>query len=193
MDRKELINKGAEAVRNTPHLFNIYKQFLIEDWGRLPQGCFQCQFNSYFNKWKNQILSNNIIKMEKQANINKTYVLKDKSANKYLYGEVYSNYSPDEHWIKYLDLKPEGKNLFLVLPEGVSRTDEDQATEEEFKKKELSDLQEQEDVVADSENAELEISEEGNSEEVVSENTEDLQEQEDVVEDKPKRGRKKQD
>lgn len=222
MDRKELINKGAAAVRNTPHLFNAYKQFLLEDWGKLPEGCFGCKFNSYFNKWKNQVLSNNIIKMEEQINANKTYVLKDKSTNKYLYGEVYSNYSPDGHWIKYLKLIPEGKELFMVLPEGISRTDEDQATEEEFKKKELNEEPETGDAVVNEtivfdEKTSDELNEEPKNEDQVSDSinevdaesngiieiaSEELSNQkeviteeptnEDPVEENPKRGRKKQ-
>lgn len=167
MERKELINKGADAVRNTPHLFDAYKQFLLQDWGSLPQGCFGCQFSNHFNKWKNQVLTDNITKMEKPINnTNKTYVLKDKSINKYLYGEVYSNYSSDEHWIKYLELKPDAKNLFLVLPATVDRTETDQVIEDDFKKKEPSNSPTTSDVVVN------EIKEE--------------------VKEAPKRGRKKQ-
>lgn len=203
MERKELIKKGADAVRNTPHLFAAYKQFLIEDWGKLPQGCFGCQFSSHFSKWKNQVLTDNIIPMENTVKPTKTYVLKDKSINKYLYGEVYSNYSPDEHWAKYLELKPEGKELFMVLPQGIERTDADQETEEEFKKKELSDLQTTEDVVDDEVPAETEseITKDEVENIASTDTSEDLQTTEDVVETsaeqavsevKPKRGRKSQ-
>lgn len=184
MDRKELINMGADAVRNTPHLFNAYKQFLIEDWGSIPPGCFGCQFKSHFTKWKSQILTDNIQKMENQTN-NKTYVLKDKSTNKYLFGEVYSNYSTDEHWLKYLELKPEGKSLFTVLPASVERTQEQQQTEDDFKKKELIESPTAEDVVVDEVHEDLEHVEE--TEEVDSPTTED------VLAEKPKRGRKKED
>lgn len=202
MERQELINKGADAVRNTPHLFNAYKQFLIEDWGELPPGCFGCQFSSHFSKWKNQVLTNNIIPMEKTTqNTNKTYVLKDKSVNKYLYGEVYSNYSPDEHWKRYLEIKPDGKDLFLVLPDGVERSESDLTTEEDYKKKELSNSPTTEDVVVNEAPGtdEVEVNEDSEitTEELVEEteiNSEDAEEltTEDVVEEKPKRGRKKQ-
>lgn len=203
MERKELIKKGADAVRNTPHLFAAYKQFLIEDWGELPQGCFGCQFSSHFSKWKNQVLTDNIIPMENTVKPTKTYVLKDRSINKYLYGEVYSNYSPDEHWVKYLELKPEGKELFMVLPQGIERTDADQETEEEFKKKELSDLQATEDVVDDEVSAETEseITKDEVENIASTDTSEDLRTTEDVVEtsaeqavseEKPKRGRKSQ-
>lgn len=170
MERIELINKGADAVRNTPHLFNAYKQFLLEDWGGLPQGCFGCQFNNHFNQWKNQVLNNNIIPMEnKTENINKTYVLKDRGTLKYLRGEVWSSNSSDNDWIKYLKLKPESKDLFYVLPQSSGKTENEINVEEDFKKKELNELPTTEDVVADDKKIVPEI-------EAV---------------DKPKRGRKK--
>lgn len=149
MERLELINKGADAVRNTPLLFNAYKQFLLEDWGELPQGCFGCQFNNHFSKWKNQVLNNNITPMEnRNTNNNKTYVLKDKSTLKYLNGEVWSSNSSDEDWIKYLELKPKAKDIFYVLPSAIEKTSEDESNEEDFKKKELSESLTT-DVVAD--------------------------------------------
>ncbi|WP_312303906.1 hypothetical protein [Chryseobacterium sp.] len=165
MERLELINKGADAVRNTPLLFNAYKQFLLEDWGELPQGCFGCQFNNHFSQWKNQVLNNNITPMEnKPVNNNKTYVLKEKGTLKYLNGEVWSSNSSDEDWINYITLKPQAKELFYVLPSAIEKTEVDKVNEEDFKKKELSELPMTEDVVV---NNEVEI-------------------------EKPKRGRKKQ-
>ncbi|WP_144428861.1 hypothetical protein [Chryseobacterium sp. StRB126] len=148
MDRLELINKGADAVRNTPLLFNAYKQFLLEDWGQLPQGCFGCQFNNHFNQWKNQVLNKNIIPMEKKTeNSNKTYVLKDRGTLKYLYGDVWSNNSSDADWLRYMELKPEAKDLFYVLPQLADKTNEDLVIEKDYKKKELNDLPVTEDVV----------------------------------------------
>lgn len=165
MDRIELINKGADAVRNTPLLFNAYKQFLIEDWGELPQGCFGCQFNNHFSQWKNQVLNNNIIPMEnKTENSNKTYVLKDRGTLKYLYGDVWSSNSSDDDWLRYLGLKPDAKDLFYVLPMSLEKTTEDVIVEEDYKKKELNESPMTEDVVA---NEVLEV-------------------------EKPRRGRKKQ-
>lgn len=150
MERLELINKGADAVRNTPLLFNAYKQFLLKDWGELPQGCFGCQFNNHFSQWKNQVLNNNITPMEnKNVNNNKTYVLKDKSTLKYLNGDVWSNNSSDEDWIKYINLKPQAKDLFYVLPSAFEKTEVDNNIEEDFKKKELSESQTTDVVVDD--------------------------------------------
>ncbi|MEJ5105495.1 hypothetical protein [Chryseobacterium sp. MYb328] len=147
MDRIELINKGADAVRNTPLLFNAYKQFLLEDWGQLPQGCFGCQFNNHFNLWKNQVLNNNIIPMEnKIENSNKTYVLKDRGTLKYLYGDVWSSNSSDADWLRYLELKPDAKDLFYVLPQVAEKTTEDLIIEEDYKKKEPNVLQTTEDA-----------------------------------------------
>ncbi|MCQ9638598.1 hypothetical protein MP478_04285 [Chryseobacterium sp. WG14] len=166
MDRIELINKGADAVRNTPHLFSAYKQYLLEDWGELPQGCFGCQFNNHFNQWKNQVLNKNIIPMEnKIVNNNKTYVLKDRGTLKYLNGDVWSNNSSDEDWIKYINLKPQAKDLFYVLPVSIEKTRLDLDNEEDFKKKESNESLMTEDVVGDL----------------------------NIVDQKPKRGRKKQD
>ncbi len=165
MERLELINKGADAVRNTPLLFNAYKQFLLEDWGELPQGCFGCQFNNHFSQWKNQVLNNNITPMEsKTVNNNKTYILKEKGTLKYLNGEVWSSNSSDEDWINYLALKPQAKELFYVLPSAIEKTEIDKVNEEDFKKKELSESPMTEDAVVNN----------------------------DVEVEKPKRGRKKQ-
>ncbi len=166
MERLELINKGADAVRNTPLLFNAYKQFLLEDWGELPQGCFGCQFNNHFSQWKNQVLNKNITPMEnKNVTNNKTYVLKDKSTLKYLNGDVWSNNSSDEDWIKYINLKPQAKDLFYVLPVAVEKTDSESEIEQDFKKKEPSESPVTDVVVDDTK----------------------------VEETKPRRGRKKQD
>ena len=149
MDRIELINKGADAVRNTPLLFNAYKQFLLEDWGELPQGCFGCQFNNHFTQWKSQVLNNKITPMEKKSeNSNKTYVLKDRGTLKYLFGDVWSNNSSDVDWLRYLELKPEAKELFYVLPKSAEKTDNDIKVEDDYKKKELNESPMTEDVAA---------------------------------------------
>lgn len=169
MNREELINKGADAVRNTPLLFNAYKEFLIQDWGRIPSGCFGCQFNNHFRKWSDQVLNKNIIPM-KISNTERTYVLVDKSINRYLNGKVYSNYSTDEDWLEYLEKKPESRSLFHILPAASLKSEAETDLEEDFKKKEPIDLPISQDVVAEK----VEIKE-------VT-----------IEPDKPKRGRKKQ-
>lgn len=71
---------------------------------------------------------------------NKTYVLKDKSTLKYLNGEVWSSNSSDQEWANYLIIKPQAKELFYVLPSVMEKTEVDQNIEEDFKKKEPSEL-----------------------------------------------------
>ncbi len=55
MTRQELIKKGSSEVRNNATAFSFFKSFLIEDWGAIPDGCFGCQFSTYFQSWKEYV------------------------------------------------------------------------------------------------------------------------------------------
>jgi hypothetical protein len=55
MTRQELIKKGSSEVRNNATAISFFKKYLIEDWGKIPDGCFGCQFNNTFQKWKEYV------------------------------------------------------------------------------------------------------------------------------------------
>jgi hypothetical protein len=121
MTREQLINKGSSEVRNNAALFDYFKNYLIEDWGALPDGCFGCQFSTTFDRWKRQVLQGTtgetkaITLLNKEANMN-TYILKDKHFKTYFKGEVLSANSSDAEWREFLEKSEENKSKFLVLP-----------------------------------------------------------------------------
>lgn len=135
MTREQLIQKGSQKVRTETNLFELFRQFIIEDWGNIPGDCFGCQFNTYFNQWSSQVLNKNITKMEnKQAN-SKHYILKDKSTHRYLFGKVYSNHSSDADWVEYLTHNPSGASMFNVYPLGYEINKTQTEEELDYKKK----------------------------------------------------------
>jgi hypothetical protein len=118
MTREELINKGSSGVRNNATLFALFKEFLIEDWGGIPEGCFGCQFSTTFERWQRQVLSGTTketILQKKDTDMN-TYILKDKHFKTYFKGEVLSANSSDAEWKEFLEKSEENKARFLVLP-----------------------------------------------------------------------------
>jgi hypothetical protein len=55
MTRQELIKKGSSEVRHNATAFSLFKEFIIIDFGKLPDGCFGCQFNNTFQSWKEYV------------------------------------------------------------------------------------------------------------------------------------------
>ena len=125
MTREQLIKKKSSEVRNNATLFNYFKNYLIEDWGALPHGCFGCQFSTTFDAWKRQVLEGTTSKtkaitlLNKETNMN-TYILKDKNFKTYFKGEVLSANSSDAEWKDFLEKSDENKSKFLVLPSDFS-------------------------------------------------------------------------
>jgi hypothetical protein len=121
MTRQELIKKGSSEVRNNATAFSFFKSFLIEDWGAIPDGCFGCQFSTYFQRWKKQVLNGTTNQTKEKILINKstnmsTYILKDKNFKTYFMGEVLSINSSDAEWVAFLKKHEDKKSLFMVLP-----------------------------------------------------------------------------
>jgi hypothetical protein len=121
MTREELINKGSSSVRNNATLFVLFKEFLIEDWGGIPEGCFGCQFSTTFDRWKRQVLAGTTnetkeINLKNKDTDMNTYILKDKHFKTYFKGEVLSANSSDAEWKEFLEKSEENKARFLVLP-----------------------------------------------------------------------------
>lgn len=128
----ELANMDANKVRKSPALFASFKKYVTEDAhllysnGKLPQGCFGCQFNSLFQKWKNAVTtvrSNfNTQTTKKMANSKKTYQLENNAARFYFKGGVLSNSSTDEEWLEWINYPVDQKKIdfrkkqFKVLP-----------------------------------------------------------------------------
>jgi hypothetical protein len=129
MTREELIKKGSSYVRNNATAFSFLKSFIIEDWGAIPDGCFGCQFSTYFNRWKKQVLNGTTnetkekILIHKKNNMN-TYILKDKNFKTYFMGEVLSVNSSDAEWVGFLKKHEDKKSLFTVLPSEFSTPEE---------------------------------------------------------------------
>ena len=61
MTKKELANKKSSEVRNNATLFSLFKDFLLEDWGKIPSGCFGCEFNKHYERWAKPYRENKII------------------------------------------------------------------------------------------------------------------------------------
>jgi hypothetical protein len=129
MTRQELIKKGSSEVRHNATAFSFFKSFLIEDWGAIPDGCFGCQFSTYFNRWKKQVLNGSTNETKEKILINKktnmnTYILKDKNFKTYFMGEVLSVNSSDSEWVVFLKKHEDKKSLFTVLPREFSTPEE---------------------------------------------------------------------
>jgi hypothetical protein len=130
MTRQELIKKGSSEVRNNATAFSFFKSFLIEDWGAIPDGCFGCQFSTFFERWKKQVLNGTTNQTKevltiKLKNMN-TYILKDKNFKTYFMGEVLSINSSDAEWVAFLKKHQDKKSLFTVLPSEFSTPKEKQ-------------------------------------------------------------------
>jgi hypothetical protein len=131
MTRQELIKKGSSEVRNNATAFSFFKSFLIEDWGAIPDGCFGCQFSTFFERWKKQVLNGTTNQTKevltiKLKNMN-TYILKDKNFKTYFMGEVLSINSSDAEWVAFLKKHQDKKSLFTVLPSEFSTPKEKEA------------------------------------------------------------------
>jgi hypothetical protein len=121
MTRSDLIKKGSGVVRNNAAFFNAFKDYLIEDWGQIPDGCFGCKFQTYFNRWAAQVNKGNTKEIkektltEKKTEM-KTYILKDKNFKTFFKGEVLSINSSDSQWSEFIAKDEKNKAYFSVLP-----------------------------------------------------------------------------
>lgn len=130
MTKKELAKLDSQRVRRDAALFSLFKKYANEDagllysTGKLPGGCFGCQFNSMFNRWRKLYTNSpdhspaNYTTMSKT----KTYKLKNEATKYYFGGKVLSNKSTDGEWLRWIN-KPEDKeevkrrkDIFETLP-----------------------------------------------------------------------------
>lgn len=143
MTRKELVKLGSNKVRKNSKLTAKYVNYLKEDAayiyksGRIPEGCFGCQFSSHFAKWsryvnsldqemanKKEVTMANkkevTVSNKKEVSNTSTYKLKDSKTKIFFKGSVLKNGSDDKLWIDFIkhnkDREKARKELFEVLP-----------------------------------------------------------------------------
>src|SRR5699024_10294671 len=143
MTRKELVKLGSNKVRKNSKLTAKYVNYLKEDAayiyksGRIPEGCFGCQFSSHFAKWSRYVnsLDQEMANKKEVTMANKkevtmankkevtgtsTYKLKDPNTKIFFKGSVLKNGSDDNLWIDFIkhkkDREKSRKEMFEVLP-----------------------------------------------------------------------------
>ena len=135
MTRKDLVKLGSNKVRKDSKLTAKYVNYLKEDAayiyksGRIPEGCFGCQFSSHFAKWSRyvngldqEMASKKEVTManKKEVTGTSTYKLKDSNTKIFFKGSVLKNGSDDSLWIGFIkhkkDREKSRKELFEVLP-----------------------------------------------------------------------------
>lgn len=134
MTREQLAALGATKVRKDKALFSLFKQYITEDAaliyssGKLPTGCFSCQFPTHFNRW-----SGFIKKKDDTMSTKKTYELADNRYRVYFNGGILDNSSDDDQWVAWIKYKQskysvDRKAKFKTLPEAIrpkkKKTDE---------------------------------------------------------------------
>src|SRR5699024_3684691 len=135
MTRKELVKLGSNKVRKNSKLTAKYVNYLREDAayiyksGRIPEGCFGCQFSSHFAKWSryvnslDQEMANKkevTMANKKEVTDTSTYKLKDPNTKIFFKESVLKNGSDDNLCIDFIkhkkDKEKSRKELFEVLP-----------------------------------------------------------------------------
>lgn len=130
MTREELIKYDSRKVRSDSRLTSIFKKFLEEDAkdiyrdGKIPAGCFGCQFNTHYNRWVRFVKEEKTMtKVKETKKENMPYALKDKNMKVFFKGKALSSKSSGtdwNEWINYPKDKDKVKNrkeLFEQLPE----------------------------------------------------------------------------
>jgi len=135
MTKEELAIKQGSEVRHNQVLFDLFQQFILEDWGSIPAGCFGCDFNKHFTNWAKPYKEGKRVETNKTRIMNADYILKDQDYKTFYKGEVLSKNSSSEEWAKFItenkDFTDMRKKLFKRLPSTVS-TDEEKAIENEI-------------------------------------------------------------
>lgn len=127
MTREQLAVLGGHKVRKDAKLFQLFKTYITEDavhifpGGKLPSGCFGCQFANNFRKWQNHVLKDE--KIEIMAG-EKTYVLESPGYRVYFKGSVLSKDSDDRQWVEWItfakgEKREERKAKFKTLPQAL--------------------------------------------------------------------------
>lgn len=127
MTKEALAKMDSSVVRKDNALFSLFKKYVTEDAGliyksgKLPSGCFGCQFNSIFRRWsllyREELNLKNAIEMKTQ-----TYKLKDQATSFYFGGKILNKNSSDAEWLQWInhpkdaDKVKQRKDVFAVLP-----------------------------------------------------------------------------
>lgn len=131
MERKKLAKKSSSSVRKDNALFSLFRKYLEEDAahvfpnGKMPSGCFGCQFNNTFRKWSTYIITGKPQNSKPMLQTDKTYKLRKSGFIAYFKGEFLSKKSTDEQWQAWINY-PRSQNEvkkrkaeFTVLPQVV--------------------------------------------------------------------------
>ena len=126
MTKQELANKKSSEVRNNTTLFSLFKDFLLEDWGKIPSGCFGCEFNKHYERWAKPYRESKIIVQQIKTISNMNYILKDENFKTFFKGEVLSKNSSSAEWADFIlsNKTEERKELFIKLPLEISTEEE---------------------------------------------------------------------
>lgn len=139
LSKIELASKRSSDVRHNELLFDLFKKYLLEDWGNIPAGCFGCDFNKHFQKWSDPYLTKKKVELKKRENMAKDYILKDENYKTFYKGEVLSKNSSSEEWAEFINENEaqveKRKSLFKQLPSSIS-TDSEKTVENELIEKE---------------------------------------------------------
>lgn len=139
LSKIELASKRSSDVRHNELLFDLFKKYLLEDWGNIPAGCFGCDFNKHFQKWSGPYLTKKKVELKKRENMAKDYILKDENYKTFYKGEVLSKNSSSEEWAEFINENEaqveKRKSLFKQLPSSIS-TDSEKTVENELIEKE---------------------------------------------------------
>ena len=139
LSKIELASKRSSDVRHNELLFDLFKKYILEDWGNIPAGCFGCDFNKHFQKWSDPYLTKKKVELKKRENMAKDYILKDENYKTFYKGEVLSKNSSSEEWAEFINENEaqveKRKSLFKQLPSSIS-TDSEKTVENELIEKE---------------------------------------------------------
>lgn len=155
MKREDLARLDPREIRKDAKKFSLFKQYVTEDAsfvfpsGKLPQGCFGCQFLSNFSKWKNYVLKP---KTKQGMSKNKSYKLQNDKFIVYFKGRVLDKNSTDEDWEDWINYPntPEKiqdrKRYFNKLPDSytVEVKDEKPTVKKRVKKEKTEEKKEEE-------------------------------------------------
>lgn len=127
MTKEALAKLDPSMIRKDNALFSLFKKYVTEDAGliypsgKLPSGCFGCQFNSLFRKWsllyKEDLQLKNAIEMKTQ-----TYKLKEQSTAFYFGGKILNRKSSDAEWLQWINYPTDPakvkqrQEIFEVIP-----------------------------------------------------------------------------
>lgn len=141
LSKIELASKRSSDVRHNELLFDLFKKYILEDWGHIPSGCFGCDFNKHFQKWSEPYLTKKKVELKKRENMAKDYILKDENYKTFYKGEVLSKNSSSKEWAEFI-LENETqvekrKALFKQLPSSISTESEKVVENELIEKEEL--------------------------------------------------------